>query len=141
MNLRRFALVVAGLAAAVPAMAVTPGVAVGSSQFSIGIVGYVPVICRANVDTTLVAPLQGTVQLGTLREFCNNPNGYRVYADYSASLANATILVDGKPVLLHSGGSTIVSQSSAAAIDSHALALEVPAGVTDGTLTFRIEAQ
>ncbi|MFM2301400.1 MAG: hypothetical protein RLZZ84_1136 [Pseudomonadota bacterium] len=140
MNVRRLALVVAGLFAAVPAVAVTPGVAVGSSQYSIGVVGYVPVICRANVDATVVAPMQGMVQLGTLHEFCNSPNGYRIYAEYSASLANANILIDGKAVQLQPGGSTMISQSSSAAIDNHALALAVPEGVTDGTISFRIQA-
>lgn len=139
MNVRRYALILAGLSAAMPAAAFAPGVGVGSSQFSIGVVGYVPVICRANVEATVVAPTQGTVQLGMLREFCNSPNGYRVHADYSASLAKAKILVDGTPVPLQKDGTTVVTQSSRAAIDSHSLALDLPKDVSTGSISFRIE--
>lgn len=139
MNLRRCALVLAGLSAAVPAAAFAPGLGVGSSQFTIGVVGYVPVICRASVDAAMVNPTPGTVQLGMLQEFCNSPNGYKVHADYSASLANAKILVDGTEVALEASGTTVVSGSSQAAIQSHSVALELPDGVQDGSISFRIE--
>ena len=119
-----------------PAAAVAPGVNLGSGQFTIGLTGFVPVICRASIDATVVAPSSGTVSLGALNEFCNSPNGYVVVANYSASLGNATLLVDGKAVSLGADGSTIVSQSDTAAISTHALALE---GATAGSLSFRIE--
>ncbi len=140
MNIRRWALVLAGLGAAMPAAAFEPGVAIGASRFTIGIEGYVPVICRANVDATSVAPEPGVAQLGTLREFCNSPGGYRVMADYSPSLASAKLLVDGREVSLDEAGTTVISQSDEAAIDNHALALDIPEGVSDGTISFRIEA-
>jgi hypothetical protein len=137
MNLRLgSAALASALVLATPAAAVAPGVNLGSAQFTIGLSGFVPVICRASVDATVVAPSSGTVQLGALNEFCNSPNGYVVVADYSASLGNATLLVDGKAVPLAAAGNTIVTQSSTAAISTHTLALE---GASAGSLSFRIE--
>ena len=124
------------LVLAAPASAVAPGVNLGSGQFTIGLTGFVPVICRASVDATVVAPSAGTVQLGALNEFCNSPNGYVVVANYSASLGKATLLVDGKAVPLGADGTTIVTQSNTAAISTHELALQ---GASQGSLSFRIE--
>lgn len=140
MNINRLMAVAASLAAVTaPAAAVAPGVALGASQFTLGISGFVPVICRASVDSAVVSPVSGNAQLGTLTEFCNSPNGYRVHADYSASLAKAKLLVDGTPVPLGKGGSTVISQSNRAAIDRHALELQMPKGVQTGSISFRIE--
>ena len=124
---------------ALPAGAFAPSVDVGGAQFSIGIVGYVPVICRANVDASAVAPVAGTTSLGLLKEFCNSPSGYRVVADYSPQLASARLIVDGVPVALAAEGSTVVSQSDSAAIADHTLALELPQDGQTGTISFRIE--
>ena len=124
------------LVLAVPASAVAPGVNLGSGQFTIGLTGFVPVICRASVDATVIVPSAGTVQLGALNEFCNSPNGYVVVANYSASLGKATLLVDGKAVPLGADGTTIVTQSDTAAISTHELALQ---GASQGSLSFRIE--
>ena len=127
-------------ASALPAGAFAPSINVGGAQFTIGLVGYVPVICRANVDASAVAPVAGTTSLGMLKEFCNSPTGYRVVADYSPQLAQAKLIVDGVPVPLHkNGGSAVVSQSSSAAIANHSLALELPKGGQPGTISFRIE--
>ena len=137
MNLRLGSAALAGaLVLAAPATAVAPGVNLGSGQFTIGLTGFVPVICRASVDATVVVPGTGTVQLGALNEFCNSPNGYVVVANYSASLGKATLLVDGKAVPLGADGTTIVTQSDTAAISTHELALQ---GASQGSLSFRIE--
>lgn len=140
MKLIKPAAVLAALGAAMaPASAFTPAVTTGGAQYTIGIVGYVPVICRANVDATSIAPVAGTTSLGLLKEFCNSPTGYRVIADYSANLANARLIVDGNPVALQASGSTVVSQSASAAIADHTLALEMPQHGEAGTISFRIE--
>lgn len=140
MKFTKTALVAAGLCATIaPAGAFAPSVDVGSAQFTIGIVGYVPVICRANVDASMIAPVAGTTSLGTLREFCNSPSGYRVIANYSPELAQAKLIIDGKPVPLHKDGSTVISQSNTAAIADHSLALELPKNGTVGNISFRIE--
>lgn len=140
MKLYKFGLVAAGLCATVvPAAGFQPSVAVGASQYTIDVVGFVPVICRANVEATLIAPTAGTVSLGTLKEFCNSPSGYRVVADYSANLANSKLLVDGTEVLLGEGGSVVVSESEHAAMIDRAVELELTEEGQTGSLSFRIE--
>lgn len=140
MKLIKPAIALAVLGASIaPANGFAPSVTAGGAQFTIGIVGYVPVICRANVDATSIAPVAGTTSLGMLKEFCNSPTGYRVIADYSAELARAKLIVDGNPVVLADGGSTVISQSASAAIADHTLALELPQDGSAGTISFRIE--
>lgn len=125
---------------ALPAQALAPGLTVGGADVSIGITGFVPVICHARVTANSVAVDPGTVTLGELREFCNNAAGYRVVADYSPSLAHATLVVDGVEVPLSDTGSTVVSLSNRPAIDTHDLALAIPEDKTiDGNISFRIE--
>lgn len=119
--------------------AVAPQLALGQAQYTIGISGYVPVICRASVDAAAVPVSGQTVSLGSLYEFCNSAGGYQVVADYSAALAGAKLLVDGHPVPLTPGGSRVVSRSNTAGIASHDLALQLPQGATAGSLSFRIE--
>lgn len=140
MKLNRIALATAGLCATIaPAGAFAPSVDVGSAQFTIGVVGYVPVICRANVDASSVAPVAGTTSLGMLKEFCNSPTGYRVIADYSPQLAQATLIVDGTAIPLQDSGSTVVTQSDSAKIADHTLSIELPADGQTGNISFRIE--
>ena len=124
----------------VGAGAVAPGISVRQAQYSIGISGFVPVICRASVDANSVAVTPGTVSLGSMREFCNSPNGYRVIADYSPSMAKAKLLVGGHPVQFSKDGSTVVSRSNQAAINAYPIDLQLPQGVSGGAISFRIEA-
>ena len=128
-----------GLVAAVPAPGVVPGVNVGGADTRITISGVVPVICRANVAATQAAVTPGVQQLGQLREFCNSPRGYRVIANYSPSLANAKLLVDGKPVPLVPRGEVMVSHSARAAIENRQIALDLGQRAAPGTISFRIE--
>jgi len=140
MKLNRTALVLAGLGATIaPAGAFAPSVNVGGAHYEIGIVGHVPVICRANVDASMVSPVAGKTSLGLLKEFCNSPSGYRVVADYSPALAQAKLFVDGKPVPLQKDGMTVVSQSNSAAIANHTLELELAKDGQTGNISFRIE--
>jgi len=140
MKRSKLGLVIAGLCATVaPASGFEPSVSVGGSKYTIAISGFVPVICRANVEASVIAPHAGTVSLGTLREFCNSPAGYRVVADYSPSLANAKLLVDGQEVALDEAGSVTVSQSDQAAIINRAVELQLAQDGQTGSLSFRIE--
>jgi hypothetical protein len=121
-----------------PATGAMPNVGVDSGQFTIGISGYVPVVCRASVEQTMVSPHEGEVSLGALREFCNSPNGYAIHADYSDSLAKAAIIVDGRKVHLGKSGTTEISKSNRAGIATRALELDLPKGVQGGSVSFRI---
>lgn len=128
-----------GLAfAAVPATAFAPAVQTTSS-YTIGIRGFVPVICRASLNATTALVDAGVQQLGALNEFCNSPNGYKVEAHYSPNLASATLLIDGVPVTLDNGGSVVVSHSSYAAITSRSVALDLAQPVQGGSISFRIQ--
>jgi hypothetical protein len=127
------------VALAAPATAYAPAISVVASQFTVDIVGFVPVICRATVDATTVSPSAGTVQLGSLKEFCNSPNGYRVHADYSPGLAQAKLVVGGRQVPLRKAGTSVVAQSNRAGIESNPISLELPKGVNGGSISFRIE--
>lgn len=136
----KLGLAVAGLCATIaPANGFAPSVAVGSNQYTIAVIGYVPVICRAKVEASVIAPSAGTVSLGTLKEFCNSPGGYRVVADYSPALADARLVIDGTELPLDESGSVTVSQSDQAAIINRAVELELANDGQTGSLSFRIE--
>lgn len=140
MKLYKLGLAAAGLCATIaPASGFQPSVAAGGSQYTIGVVGYVPVVCRANVEATVIKPKAGAIPLGLLKEFCNSPSGYRVVADFSPALANATLVVDGKKIDLGSAGSVVVSESDRAAITDRTLELQMPQDGQTGALSFRIE--
>jgi hypothetical protein len=134
------ALVAAFAVASSAAQAADPHVAVNSAQYTIGISGFVPVVCRATVDAAMVPAQGGQVSLGSLNEFCNSPNGYEVYADYSANMAKASLLIDGQKVPLGKDGTVRVTKSNRAAIAAHAVSLDLPKGVEPGTISFRIVA-
>ncbi len=132
---------IAALVAASSASAFAPGVAVQSGDFTIGISGYVPVICRASVGATMAPSSGAIVDLGGLDEFCNSPNGYEVYADYAPAMANASIIVDGQKINLSRDGSTRISKSNQAAIANHSVALDLTkAQNAGGAISFRIVA-
>ena len=140
MKIQAIAAKAASLAVAIGATAAIAAPQSGSNSMSIDIVARVPVICRTQMTGAMVATTGNTYRLGALNEFCNNASGYRVIADYSPSLANAKLMVDGKPVPLNKSGSAVVSQSSRAAIASHDVTLELAKGGTpDGQISFRIE--
>jgi hypothetical protein len=80
------------------------------------------------------------VSLGSLNEFCNNPNGYEVYADYSPNLSQASLLVDGQIVPLGDTGSTRISKSDRAGIVARSVSLDLPADVQSGSISFRVVA-
>ena len=127
-----------GLTFAMPATADAPGVNL-SSSYTIGIRGFVPVICRAKLDATSAGTGAGVQQLGSLNEFCNSPNGYRVQASYSPNLANAKLLIDGVAVPLSGEGSVTVTSSNGPAIAKRSVELDLGEGVEGGSISFQIQ--
>ncbi len=125
-------------AVSAPALGVSPHIASTSSGYSLGISGFVPVICRATVDANMIAPTTGEVRIGALNEFCNSPNGYEVHADFSQSLAQAKLLVDGNKINLSSTGTARISKSNRASIQHREIFLDLPKGVESGNISFRI---
>lgn len=110
----------------------------GASQYRIAVQGYVPVICRVSVDAAQVTA-SGTTSLGNLNEFCNNGRGYQVVADYSPSLAGASLVVDGNEIPLTASGSVTVSQSATAATATRKVELKLAGAAQPGNLSFRIQ--
>lgn len=124
---------IATMATSTPAMPV-------SDSFTLGIRGFVPVICRADVQASQIAPESGVNAIGVMKEFCNSPSGYQIWADHSESLNDAALLVDGRRVELSDTGSTLISESSHAAITSRDLAIDLPDANRMGSLSVRIVA-
>ena len=110
-----------------------------SASYTIGITGYVPVICRASLDATVVPAASGETSLGSLNEFCNSPNGYQIFVQSSPELANATLVVDGRSVTLSGDGPTLVAASDSPNILSRNVSLSSPNGA-GGSLSFSIVA-
>lgn len=140
MNYKLPAILLAAALAGGSATAAAPGTPAQSSSYAIGISGFVPVICRASIDATIVSGSGGTTDLGALNEFCNSPHGYQVYVEGSAELAGATLLVNGSPVPLAAQGPTLISASSGPAIESRQVSLQTPGGNVNGTLSVSIVA-
>ncbi|HWU72266.1 MAG TPA: hypothetical protein VN137_02205 [Sphingomonas sp.] len=109
-----------------------------TSGYAVEISGVVPVICHAETDVAVVPPGPGEVSLGTLKEFCNNPNGYEVYADYAPALAKASLSIDGHKVPLDASGSTRIDRSNGARAVTRNLSLNLPESVPSATIAFRI---
>lgn len=131
---------VAALFACTPVLASEQGER-GAAQVRIGMTGHVPVICRVSIDRAMIPGDAGQFSIGTLSEFCNNPNGYRVVMDYSALAGGGHLLVDGQEIALDEAGSVVVSRSAGAAVVKRSLAVSLARGGQAGTFTFRIEPQ
>lgn len=128
----------AALAVSAPAWAEEPATG-AQSQFHLDISGQVPVTCRVLIDTTIVPSAAGRSSLGKMREFCNNPAGYRVVMDRPAIDGPATLIVDGREIPLTAMGVVIVSQSPRAAVAEHQVEIELSQAWAGGAVVFRIE--
>lgn len=122
-----------------PAAGAIGGVDAQSADVRIGISGFVPVICRASVEGIQSGRADGLVSLGSMREFCNNPRGYTIYADYSANLADGALIVDGVKIPLDKSGSVQIVQTARAGVASRAINLELPGEAEGGSISFRIQ--
>jgi hypothetical protein len=138
--MKRFlsAILVASAMTGGPAIAAGSGESSGSASYSIGITGYVPVICRAELSASVVPANAGATSLGHLNQFCNSANGYQIFVDSSPELANATLTVGGRQVTLSDSGSTLVAASEGPAITSDDVVLQSEGA--GGSLSFRIVA-
>ena len=126
------------------AVALAMAFSVGSASagqpagFELRLRGHVPVICRATVEASISAPSRGVIQLGRLKEFCNNANGYEVWVDYSPQLSGSLLMVDGQVIRLAGAQSVQISQTSHAAIQSRDLVLNLQGQRPNGSLSFRV---
>jgi hypothetical protein len=120
---------------AVAASALVSTAAIAAPDFTLEITGHVPTLCYAEVRLDAASR-------GAISEFCNDADGYEVYAERSPELANAVLVVDGVEVALSAEGPTRVSRSDHADIATRSLELRLPDGraATNGTLSFRVVA-
>lgn len=74
----------------------------------------VPVNCSVNQELTGLGASSGSsYSLGTFREYCNAPRGYRLVLSYApGSLRGATIIAGNEQVLLDGSGNAILSQTT-----------------------------
>ena len=126
-------------AAVVSVLAVTGAQgAPAQSTYTLQIGGYVPVICRAQLNSTIDPSSAGQVSLGQMSEFCNNAAGYEVWVDYSPTLAGDTLVVDGQNVLLDSSGSARIDTADHPNIATKSLSLDVPQDGVSGSVSIRV---
>ncbi len=139
MGIKALTVTLSLFALSAPAVGALPGVDAGSGDVRIGISGFVPVICRTSVEGGEFTVRDGRVSLGSMREFCNNPRGYAIHADFSSNLAQGALVVDGRRVPLDETGSVEIVKSDRAAITSRPIDLELPEGAQSGSISFRIQ--
>ena len=141
MSIKRVVVAAAMLiASASPAFASTGG---NPASATFRIQGFVPVICRVNVNN-VAGPMDdnGVVSLGTAEEFCNAPRGYRVIMQHTQNLEGAAVISNGVRIPLSASGETVVSDASHADIRQVALALDVGSDPSRlQSLSIRIEAK
>jgi hypothetical protein len=108
----------------------------GPAAATFEITGFVPVICRANLQSNVVQVSGGETKLGALNEFCNSPRGYQVFVETSPELSGATLIIDGREVPLSDSGPILVSSSEGPATASRDV--RIASGGGSGSLNFRI---
>jgi hypothetical protein len=96
----------------------------GDASTSIRIFGIVPVICRADLQETMVPTTGGSIDLGQINEFCNAPGGYRVVVNYSGSGDLGALVIDGQTVQLDGSGRAVLVNATGPAIHSRHLDYE-----------------
>ena len=82
----------------------------GSASMTIGIRGYVPVICRVQLmggNVSSGPDADGVFSLGVASEFCNSGSGYRVTIRHPQNLDGGALIVDGMRVPMSASGETV----------------------------------
>ncbi|MBX9813096.1 MAG: hypothetical protein K2X76_00160 [Sphingomonas sp.] len=102
-----------------------PAHAAESSNISINLSGTVPVICRAELDSSVVPVAEGRFVLGSMSEFCNNATGFVVVARYgSFGSEGVTLFVDGEEKALTASGEIELLRRDRPSIGVHQLEMQ-----------------
>lgn len=125
--------------AMVLAAVLSPASAEESAQRSFEIRGVVPLVCNASYESNVVTENDGTIDLGTVHEFCNSGTGYRVVAEYSGLQDPGSLIVDGRSVSLDASGQTTIAQSDGPAILARQIAYR-PGSTPIGALRIELMA-
>jgi hypothetical protein len=91
-------------------------------QRSFEISGVVPVVCNASLEGSTAQHGDGTLSLGTVREFCNSAQGYRMVADYVSGTDPGALIVGGHSISLTVAGETVIGGQDGPSILSEEIA-------------------
>lgn len=73
--------------------------------------GFVPVICRYEVNSSVVSVQDGTADFGPVQQFCNSGRGYVFTVQHDPNF-HGLFVVDGHAVPASPSGLTVLEQSS-----------------------------
>ena len=108
----------------------------------IRLAAFVPVYCNVEFLPAITPAADGLINLGTSRELCNAPHGYRIILDHPANLEGAAIISDANRIPLSQSGETVLWNSDQPGLEVRQLALDVgkdPASIN--RLGLRIEVK
>jgi hypothetical protein len=125
------------------AMGLLPAAPGGAVPAVIHLTAFVPVYCNVElIPAASAATGDGLINLGTSRELCNSPHGYRIILQHPADLVDAAIISDANRIPLSPSGETVVWNSDQPGFEFRQLALDLgkdPASVK--RLGLRIEVK
>jgi hypothetical protein len=125
------------------AMAFLPAASTDAAPAIIHLSAFVPVYCNVELLPAMSPPTaDGLINLGTSRELCNSPRGYRIILQHPADLTGAAIISDSNRIPLSESGETVLSNSDQPGFELHQLALDLgkdPASINQ--LGLRIEVK
>lgn len=99
-----------------------------AATYGVKLQGFVPVTCNVSTQNAVVNVNADMVEIGQVREFCNNAAGYTVHLDYNQSMTGAKLLVGGREIDLTDAGTVAFASEANAAIKTRDLSLDL-AGV------------
>jgi hypothetical protein len=99
---------------------------VGAASTTIRLSAFVPIYCNVEL---LPAPSAtgagGVINLGTSRELCNAPHGYRIILQHPADMVDAAIISDANRIPLSQSGETVIWNSDQPGLELRQLALDL----------------
>lgn len=123
MKVRKQFLTMAAITMAALGLSTGTATASASASSRIELRGTVPLICRYEVNSSVVSVQNGTADFGAVEQFCNSGSGY-VFAVHHSPEFHGLFIVDGRAVPASETGTTILERSNAP---------------TAGAITLRVE--
>jgi hypothetical protein len=104
---------------------------------------FVPIYCNVELlPAPSAADHDGVINLGTSRELCNSPHGYRVILEHPANMVDGAVISDATRIPLSQSGETVVWNSDQPGLELRQLALDLGHGPTTiDRLGLRIEVK
>lgn len=128
------------LAGAAALLAIVSGAtATSAASWTIELHGTVPLICHADLSQQVAPSTGGVVNLGALKELCNDGMGFHVYANTPAGTGGA-FLVDGRTVPVSASGQTEIDAQNSASIATLQLAYDPQGGQAPTSMNISVVA-